>query len=171
MEVDCVSFMRRCHKCQIFANIIHIPSKELHSLNAPWPFSTWGIDIIGKVMPKASNGHEFILLAIDYFTQWLETQSYAVLTAVKVAKFIKEIIICKYGVPHALISDQRAHFWGKADKFYTKFGIQRYWSTTYRPQTNGAVEATNTNVKVILHKMADTHTDWAEKLLYALWAY
>lgn len=30
----------------------------------------WGIDIIGKVTPKASNGHEYILVAISYFTKW-----------------------------------------------------------------------------------------------------
>ncbi|RVW61501.1 hypothetical protein CK203_065962 [Vitis vinifera] len=29
----------------------------------------WGIDIIGKISPKSSNGHEYILVAIDYFTK------------------------------------------------------------------------------------------------------
>jgi hypothetical protein len=29
----------------------------------------WGIDVIGPVNPKASNGHKFILVAIDYFTK------------------------------------------------------------------------------------------------------
>ncbi|XP_043692979.1 uncharacterized protein LOC122643422 [Telopea speciosissima] len=53
-----------------------------------------GIDVIGKITPKASNGHEFILATIDYFTKWVEAQSYAVLTAAKVEKFIKENIIC-----------------------------------------------------------------------------
>nr|CAN69635.1 hypothetical protein VITISV_040266 [Vitis vinifera] len=28
----------------------------------------WGIDIIGKISPKSSTGHEFILVTIDYFT-------------------------------------------------------------------------------------------------------
>ncbi|RVW84798.1 hypothetical protein CK203_048573 [Vitis vinifera] len=32
----------------------------------------WGIDIIGKILPKSSNGHEFILVAINYFTKWIE---------------------------------------------------------------------------------------------------
>ncbi|RVW58814.1 hypothetical protein CK203_104003 [Vitis vinifera] len=36
-----------------------------------------GIDIIGKVSPKSSSGHEFILVAIDYFTKWVEAASYA----------------------------------------------------------------------------------------------
>uniref|UniRef100_A0A2N9HTR0 Uncharacterized protein n=1 Tax=Fagus sylvatica TaxID=28930 RepID=A0A2N9HTR0_FAGSY len=33
--------------------------------------SAWGMDVIGAITPKASNGHEFILVAIDYFTKWV----------------------------------------------------------------------------------------------------
>jgi len=33
----------------------------------PWPL--WGIDVIGAIEPKASDGHHFILVAIDYFTK------------------------------------------------------------------------------------------------------
>ncbi|RVW79407.1 hypothetical protein CK203_056119 [Vitis vinifera] len=40
-----------------------------------------GIDIIGKILPKSSSGHEFILAAIDYFTKWVEVASYARLTS------------------------------------------------------------------------------------------
>nr|CAN63241.1 hypothetical protein VITISV_001719 [Vitis vinifera] len=49
----------------------------------------WGIDIIGKISPKYSNGHEFILVAIDYLTKWVEAASYARLTSTKVASFIR----------------------------------------------------------------------------------
>ncbi|KAL6313578.1 hypothetical protein AAG906_006946 [Vitis piasezkii] len=45
----------------------------------------WGINIIRKISPKSSNGHEFILVAIDYFTKWVETASYARLTSSEVA--------------------------------------------------------------------------------------
>ena len=48
-------------------DLIHVPPSELHALTSPWPFSVWGIDIIGKISPKSSSGHEFILVAIDYF--------------------------------------------------------------------------------------------------------
>ena len=66
-------------------------------MTSPWPFSTWGIDIIGKVTPKASNGHEFILVAIDYFTKWVKAELYTVLNAKKLAKFIKKNIISDMG--------------------------------------------------------------------------
>jgi hypothetical protein len=42
------------------------------------------IDIIGKINPKTSNGHEFILVAIDYFTKWVEAASYSTITVTRV---------------------------------------------------------------------------------------
>ena len=81
-------------------DLIHVPSFELHALTSPWPFSVWGIDIIGKISPRSSGGHKYILVAIDYFTKWVEVASYAKLIATKVAKFIRSHIIYRYGVPH-----------------------------------------------------------------------
>lgn len=93
LETDCVQYVRRCHKCQVHANLMHVPPSELHTMATPWPFSVWGIDVIGKITPPASNGHKFILVAIDYFTKWVESASYATLTAVQVAHFIKQNVI------------------------------------------------------------------------------
>ena len=74
-------------------------------------------------MLKSSNGHEYILVAIDYFTKWVETASYARLTASKVAKFIRSHIICRYGVPHELISDRVVHFRHEVDTLVQEHGI------------------------------------------------
>ncbi|RVW11731.1 Transposon Tf2-11 polyprotein [Vitis vinifera] len=144
---------------------------ELHALTSPWPFSVWGIDIIGKVSPKSSSGHEFILVAIDYFTKWVEAASYARLTSARVASFIRSHIICRYGVPHELISDRGVHFRAEVDTLLQEYGIRHHRSSAYRPQTNGAVEAANKNIKRILRKMVETSRDWSEKLPFALWAY
>ena len=37
--------------------------------------------MIGRIAPKASNGHEYILMAIDYFTKWVEVASDSILKA------------------------------------------------------------------------------------------
>ena len=120
---------------------------RVHALTSPWLFSVWGIDIIGKILPKSSSGHEFILVAIDYFTKWVEATSYAKLNAAKVATFIRSHIICRYEVPHELISDRGVHFRGEVDTLLQIYGIQHHRSSTYMPQTNGAVEAANKNIK------------------------
>ena len=99
-------------------DFIHVPHSELHALTSPWPFSVWGIDVIGEISPKSSSRHQYILVAIDYFTKWVEATSYARLTAARVAKFIRSHIICRYGVPYELISDRGVHFKGEVDTLF-----------------------------------------------------
>ena len=96
-------------------DLIHVPPLELHTLTSPWPLSVWGLDVIGKVSLKSSNGHEFILIAIDYFTKWVKATFYAKVNAAKVATFIIFHIIYIHRVPHELISDISIYFRGKID--------------------------------------------------------
>ena len=49
-----------------------IPAIELHSIVKPWPFRGWAIDLIGKIHLISSKGHNFILVATEYFTKWVE---------------------------------------------------------------------------------------------------
>ena len=63
------------------------------------------------------------------------------------------------------------HFRGEVDTLLQRYGIQHHRSSTYRPQTNGAVKVVNKNIKRILCKMIETSRDWSEKLTFALWAY
>ena len=134
METDYCQFVQRCPECQIHGDLIHVPSSELHALTSPWPFSIWGIDIIGKISSKSSSGHEFILIAIDYFTKWVEAASYTRLTSVGVASFIiKSHIIDRYGAPHELILDKGVQFRADVDTLLQRYGIHHHRSSTYRP--------------------------------------
>jgi len=117
-------------------------------LSTPWPFSMWGIDVIGAIEPKASNGHRFILVAIDYFTKWVEVVSYANVTRKVVAKFIKREIICRYSLPSRIITDNATNLNNKMiSELCEEFKIQHHNSTPYRPKMNGTVEATNKNIE------------------------
>ena len=76
MNRDYAEFAQKCHKCQVFAKLQHRPPVALNPIQTPWPFATWGLDVIGKITPKSSSGHEYILVAIDYFTEWVEATAY-----------------------------------------------------------------------------------------------
>ena len=132
METNCCQFVQMCPECQIHGNLIHVPPSELHALTSPWSFSVGGIDIIGKISPKSSSGHESILVAIHYFTKWVEAASYAILTSSRVTSFIRSHIICRYGVPHELISDRGVHFRANIDTLLQKYSIQHHRSSAYR---------------------------------------
>ncbi|XP_045822052.1 uncharacterized protein LOC123914933 [Trifolium pratense] len=172
MEADCYRYVKTCHKCQIYADKVHVPPNPLNVLTAPWPFSMWGIDVIGMIEPKASNGHRFILVAIDYFTKWVEAASYANVTQQVVARFIKKEIIYRYGIPNKIITDNGSNLNNKLVKeLCDGFKIEHHNSSPYRPQMNGAVEAANKNIKRIIQKMVKTYKDWHEMLPYALHGY
>ena len=101
----------------------------------------------------------------------MEAASYSVLKAKHMAQFIENNIICQYGVPQEIISDNGSHFEGKVRTIIELYNIEHHKSSPYWPQTNGHVEATNKNIKNILAKMVVTYKDWAKKLPFALWGY
>ena len=104
LENNCIQFAWKCHKCQIHVDKIYVsPIELLHIMTIPWPFSMWGMDVIGPIISKSLNWHKFIFVVIDYFTKWVETTSYASITRLVICKFIKTKIICRYGLPKKII--------------------------------------------------------------------
>ena len=112
-------------------NLNHVPPSELDSMTFPWPFLVWGIYVIGRIALKASNGHEYILVAIDYFTKWVEAAFYPVLKAKRVARFIENNIICRYGVPQEIIFDNGSHFEGEVRTIMELYNIEHHKSLLY----------------------------------------
>jgi len=160
MESDCYKHAMKSHKCQIYTNKIHVTPTALNVLSFPWPFSMWGTDMIDRIEPKASNGHHFILVVIDYFTKWVEAASYTNVTKQVVVRFIKNHIICRYGVPKRIITDNGTNLNNKMMKeLCDDFKIEHHNSSPYRPQMNVAVEAANKNIKKIVQKMVVTYKD------------
>ena len=82
----------------------------LNSLTSPWTFTAWEIDIIGEIRSNASNGHKYIVVAIDYFLRWIEAESFGTLKAKQMVKFIEKSLICRYGVPHHVVMDNGVQF-------------------------------------------------------------
>ncbi|KAL0413167.1 UNVERIFIED_CONTAM: hypothetical protein Sradi_1518400 [Sesamum radiatum] len=54
---------------------------------SPCPFTQWGIDIVGT-FTLAPGQRKFLLVAIDYFTKWVEVEPLPRITEGEVMKFI-----------------------------------------------------------------------------------
>ena len=129
-------------------------------MSESWPFSMWAIDMIGPINPKASNGHCFVLVVIDFFTKWIEANSYTNVTAKNVVRFIRRDIITKHRVPEVIITDNCSNLNNKiVDDLLEHFHVQRLNSSPYRLQMNGAVESANKNIKKILFKTIENYCD------------
>ena len=106
---DAKAYVNRCKKCQRYAKIHHVPAEPISSIIAPWPFVQWGIDIVGP-LPAATRQRKFLIVAIDYFTKWIEAEPLATISGRAVQKFLKESIVCRFGIPRVLISDNGRQF-------------------------------------------------------------
>ena len=130
-------FVKKCHGCQVQANLIHTHLQSLQSMVTLWPFHTLGLDLVGPINPP-SNWYIWILVATEYFTKWVETIPLRKATDGAMANFIKKNIIVRFGVPYRIISDNGMPFVNievrKMQEFYQ---VKHHWLSPYYPQGNG----------------------------------
>ncbi|CAL8162194.1 unnamed protein product [Prunus armeniaca] len=152
INADAKRLATSCRPCQIFANIPHQPPEHLTTMTSPWPFAQWGLDLIGP-MPKGKWQTTHAVVAVDYFTKWAEAEQLATITAVKVQSFIWKNIVCHFGIPHTLITDNGKQFdCKKIHDFCSDLKINLRFSSPMHPQANGQVEAMNKLLKRTLKK-------------------
>ena len=114
-----------------------------------------------------------MLVAVDYFTKWVEVEALVNVRDVDVKKFVWKNIVIRFGVPDLLVSDNGLQFDNKAFRtFCSDLGIKNKYSTPAYPQSNGQAEAVNKTILNGLKRRLDgAKGRWAEELPNVLWAY
>jgi hypothetical protein len=139
----------------------------MNSIVKSWPFRERGLDFIGEIRPGSSKGHQFILVATDYFTKWTEAVPLRNMTHQEVINFVQQHIIYRFGVPQgpSFMSHQFR-------EFMESMNIKLLNSSPYYAQANGQVEASNkVLINIIKKRIIDNPKRWLEKLSEALWAH
>ena len=78
-------------------------------MTAPWPFAQWGLDII-RSFPITVRQPKFLVVGIDYFTKWVEAKALATITKKNMWSFVWRCIVCRFGIPRVLVSDNGKQF-------------------------------------------------------------
>jgi len=121
---DAVAYVKRCDKCQRFSNIPHQPHQPMTSISSPWPFTVWGIDLVGP-LPRAANNYRFLIVATDYFSKWVEAEPMITITEQKTFQFIWKNIIYRHSLPNTLISDNGTQFKNSSlEKYSERVGVK-----------------------------------------------
>uniref|UniRef100_A0A2N9FJR7 Uncharacterized protein n=1 Tax=Fagus sylvatica TaxID=28930 RepID=A0A2N9FJR7_FAGSY len=172
MQKDAAQYVRRCEKCQLFAPAIHKPASQLNPISSPWPFAQWGLDLVGP-LPRATGNRQWLIVATDYFTKWVEAEPLTRITDSESRKFIWKNIITRFGIPRCLVSDNGTQFdSGPFKKYCSDFGIRNHFSSPAYPQGNGQAESSN---KVILNgikkRLEEAKGRWVEELPTVLWTF
>ena len=134
-------------------------------------FDVWGINFMGPFPP--TYGKNYILVAVDYVSKWVEVVTLPANDTKVVVKFLITNIFVWFKVPWALISDEGIHFVNHLmENLLRKCNVKHKIPTPYHPQTSGQVEVSNRKTKKILEKtMSASRKDWVTKLIDALWVY
>ncbi|KAH9727588.1 Ribonuclease H [Citrus sinensis] len=172
MHQDAQEKTRSCVSCQSFANFSNQPPEKLTSMTSPWPFAQWGIDLIGP-LPKAREAATHAIVAIDYFTKWIEVEAFSRITEKKTTDFVWRNLVCRYGIPYALVTDNGRQFDNHSFRdFCQNLGIELKYCSPAHPQSNGQVEAANKTIKRLLKtRLGVKKGAWVDELSGVLWAY
>ncbi|XP_074336436.1 uncharacterized protein LOC141673582 [Apium graveolens] len=130
------------------------------------------IYLIGE-LPKAKGRVKYVVVAVDYFTKWAKAEPLDTITAKTLKDFVYRAIVCWYGIPYQLISDNGKHFDSKEMReFCEALGIKKGFSAVSHPQTNWQTEAINKIIKHTLKaKLEESKENWPEELPKVLWSY
>lgn len=171
-EMDIQNWVQECQQCQKRNPPQPCPLAPLGSIKCTYPFDVISWDIMGP-LPLSTKGHKYILVITDLFSKWVEAFPLAVTDSETLASVLIDEVVCRYGVPRALHSDQGANLNSQVIFAVCKrLGINKTRTTAYHPQGNGQVERFNRTLEAILSKVvAENQRDWDCHIPKALFAY
>ncbi|GKV50080.1 hypothetical protein SLEP1_g56797 [Rubroshorea leprosula] len=147
MVEDAQNYVKKCPTCQFNADDIRMPGEMLSSLTSPWPFAQWGVDLLGPFI-KGKGGCTFLVVAVDYFTKWIEAKPLSTTTERKIEEFLFNSILCRFRIPKRIIADNGPQF-----------------------RSNGQAESAN---KIVLRglkaRVLAAHSNWVDELNKVLWS-
>ena len=172
IQANAKAYVKVYDQCQRFSNIPRQLSKYLTPMMAPWPFAQWDLVIMGP-FPIGTRQMKFLVVGTDYFTKWVEAEALASITQHNVKNFVWKNIVCRFGVPRVLVSDNGRQFDNALFKdFCEHFGIQNHYSSPAHLQANGQAEVANRSLlKIIKTRLEGAKGVWPDKLPGVLWAY
>ncbi|GJR80621.1 reverse transcriptase domain-containing protein [Tanacetum coccineum] len=98
MHKDARTLIRACQECQVHKSIPRNTQQKLNPITSLWPFYKWGIDI-AEPFPEGPRKVKFLIVAIDYFTKWIEAKPVATITGNQIKKIVWDNIVCRFGLP------------------------------------------------------------------------
>jgi hypothetical protein len=138
-----------------------------------WPFAVWGLDIL-EPFPRAVGRYRYLYVAINKFTKWPEATPVVNITKASAIAFLKSIV-CRFGVPNQIITDNGTQFKSRHFQEYCEdIGIQFCFASVAYPRSNGQVERANAKIlrglKIRTYNNLEKHgAKWVDQLPSVLW--
>ncbi|CAO2201302.1 unnamed protein product [Urochloa humidicola] len=124
-------------------------------------------------LPTAPGSLRYVLVAIEYFSKWVEAEPIPTINSANTVKFFWKNIVCRFGVPRELTVDNGKQFgYDRFASFCESLGTKVCFASIYHPQSNGTCEHANGSIFFALSKriFGEPKGTWAGELPDILWA-
>jgi transposase InsO family protein len=169
---DVARYCKQCNECAQYHRGQLKRQGELQTFPTGEPFERIAIDLTGPHPPSRS-GHTYILTMVDLFSKWAEAIPIRNKEAITVARALVDVVICRFGVPLQLLSDNGKEFDNSVLKEICRLlEIDKIRTTVYKASTNGAVERLHRTMNSMIGKVVDSNQrNWDEFLPSIMAAY
>jgi hypothetical protein len=140
---NAADLVQKCENCQKCARDQKQPSSLTQLIQPTWPLQRWGLDLLGS-LPLAQGNLKYVVVAVEYFSKWIEAQPLATITSTIVQKFFWQNIVCRFGVPKTITVDNGAQFDAETFKvFCDQIGTKIHFTSVRHSESNRLVERAN----------------------------
>ncbi len=172
---DVKAVVRECQQCQLVRSSGSIRSGDEQLKNIPVCdlFYRVALDTAGP-LPETRSGNRYILVAIDHYSKWCEARAVADHGAKTAARFLEDEIICRYGVPKFVLTDNGGEWAAEFDVMCRNYAIQHQRTAPQWPQCNGMAKCMIKTIKhgITMLVVSPANMDcWDEQLAKVLFGY
>ena len=152
---DIELYIQQCSVCQRVKDPFRQNKGELRNITSGYPLERTGIDIVGP-LPKTEQGNAYIVVMIDYFTKFPFAYALKEISAETVANVLMDQVICMFGVPNSLHSDQGSNFESNVfQSLCSLVNMATTRTTPYASWSNGETERMNKTLMIMLKCMVN----------------
>ena len=156
MRTDVRDWLAACPECQLAANA---DRKTHHApmvpLEVPPPFSRWHLDFIGE-LPTTKKGNRWLLVAVDYATNWVCVRALPSATSEAIIDFIYEELVLPFGCMNEILTDRGPSFTSQMLVDYLgRLKVNHKFTSAFHPRTNAKAERTNGILKQMIRKFCN----------------
>jgi hypothetical protein len=115
---------------------------------------------------------KYVVVAVEYFSKWIEAKPLAIITLALVQKFLWQNIVCRFGVPKATTVDNGTQFDVETFKtFCDQNGTKIHFASMRHPKSNGLVERANRIIITGIMKSIFNlpKGKWPDELVKVVW--
>jgi transposase InsO family protein len=125
-------------------------------------------------LPPVQGNLKYVVVAVEYFSKWIEAKPLATITSATIQKFFWQNIVCRFGVPKAITVDNGTQFDDETFKdFCDQIGTKIHFASVRHPESNELVERENGIIMTGIMKLIFNQPGgkWPDELIKVVWSH